>query len=106
MAGLDTWRAAKGPTLVQQWSSGAMQNGGTLVEPIVTSDGLGTVGVFNFVSCLSSHALSQHSCRPGCSGLFRLMLLALFVSSATPLLTPPWLKDGVRFGDRDGFSIF
>ena len=62
-------------------------------------DGLGTVGMFTFVSCLSGHALS------GCSGLFLLMLLALFVSSATPLLTLPRLKDGVRFGDRDGFSI-
>ena len=42
-------------------------------EPIVTPDGLGTVGMFTFVSCLSGHALSLHSYRPGCSGLFRLM---------------------------------
>ena len=62
-------------------------------------------GMFTFMSCLSGKAMYQKSYRPGCSGLFRLMLLALFVSSATPLLTPPWLKDGVRFGDRDGFSI-
>ena len=33
------------------------------------------------------------------------MSLALFVSSAAPLLTRPGLKDGVRLGDRDGFSI-
>ena len=71
----------------------------------MTSDGLGTVGMFTYVACLLGHALSQHSYRPGCSGLFRLMLFALFVSPATPLLTPPWLQDGVRFGDRDGFSI-
>ena len=71
----------------------------------MTPDGLGTVGKFTFVFCLSGHALSQHSYRPGCSGLFRLMFLALFVSSATPLPTPPWLKEGVRLGDRDGFSL-
>ena len=28
MVGLGTWRAVKGPTLVQQWSSGVMRNGG------------------------------------------------------------------------------
>ena len=62
-------------------------------------------GSGSFESCVSGHALSLHVNRPGCSGLFRLMSLGLFVSLAPPSLAPPWSMDGVRLGDRDGFSI-
>ena len=63
-------------------------------EPIVTPDGLGTVGMFTFESCVSGHALSLHFYRPICSGLFSLVSLALFVSPAPPSLAPPWSKCG------------
>ena len=67
-------------------------------EPIVTPDGLGTVGMFTFESCVSGHALSLHFYRPGCSGLFRLMSLALFVSPAPPSLAPPLVKGWCSLG--------
>ena len=58
----------------------------------MTPDGLGTVCMFTFESCASCHVLSLHFYRPGCSGSFCLMSLALFVSPAPPSLAPPWSR--------------
>ena len=58
----------------------------------MTPDGLRTVGMFTFRSCASCHVLSLHFCSPGCSGLFCLMSLALFVSPAQPSLDFPWSR--------------
>ena len=58
-------------------------------ELMVTPGGLGTVGMFTFGSSASRLVLSLQFYRPGCSGLFCLMSLALFVSPAPPSPAPP-----------------
>ena len=71
------------------WFARQLQRWGIFHELMVTLDGLGTVGMFTFGSCASRLVLTLHFYRPGCSGLFCLMSLALFVSPAPPSPAPP-----------------
>ena len=58
---------------------------------MASSVGLGAAGECSFGSSASCLTVSMHYYRTG--------------SPASPLLAPPCHEDGVRMGDRDGFSL-